>query len=457
MKVASLMCTYIYGSLSVIKAAIEGYRTIAKSILKRIDAIAQAAMTVARYTIDVAINTMINLVKTYEKQLIDMLYDSIFGTDKSFWCNRLWKCLALVNELLDPDSWLFRKLNEWWKRQCKDASSVNSLLENIREIVSDFQQFQQTVCSAGFTVDFGVSYIKQLLNYCKEQIETYLDWVDRQIKRIKLLCEEYLNTLIDWGFMDYLDSLMSFFTCVFDDSVSCSEIATASNFYNDTLAKMKLKKDGDGYTLSDEYRNSLYGGLEGTRNRLSNLKMDIDNATNKCVDPKRLKRAEAAYNLSQRLLPHDENGHIDWGKIKSGEFSECPMWKNISATKDQLWEDIHNMKLVDGSDKTMTFGYTSLEDGTRLGADGYIYYKDGCSWKKGNYMATEKDSVLVVGDPDYDIIFDGDKPMTILEAAYEIQVNPNSDFSKECISLHEFINSWKYDTGLAVRYAKTTI
>ena len=72
-------------------------------------------------------------------------------------------------------------------------------------------------------------------------------------------------------------------------------------------------------------------------------------------------------------------------------------------------------------------------------------------------MATEKDSVLVVGDPDYDIIFDGDKPMTILEAAYEIQVNPNSDFSKECISLHEFINSWKYDTGLAVRYAKTTI
>lgn len=451
------MCTYLYGSLSIIKAAVEGYMTVAKSILKRIDALAQAALTVARYTIDVAVNTTINLVKMYEKQLFDMLYEAIFGTDKSFWCSRLWKCLALINELLDPESWLFRKLNEWWKKQCKDPTGVNNLLENIRDIISDYQQFQQTVCSAGFTVDFGISYIKQLLAYCKEEMETYLDWLERQIKRLKLACEEYLNQLIDWGFMDYLDSLLSFFTCVFDDSVSCSEIATASNFYNDTLAKMKLQKDGDGYTLSTEYRNSIYGGLEGSKNRVSNLMMDIDNAANMCVDPKKLKKAEAAYNLSDRLLPHNDDGSISWTKMSQGRFSECKMWRNLNVTKDDLWDTIHNAKLQDNTEY-MEFSYTDLEDGTRLGEDGYIYFKDGCKWSNsGIFVGEPTESVYVSGDPDYNLMFKGDRATTVLETAYEIVTEPNSDYSKEIIALHEFINSWKDNADGAKRYAKTII
>ena len=450
------MCTYIYGSLAIIKAAIEGYMTVAKSLLKRIDAIAQAALTVARYTIDVAVTTTINLVKTYEKQLFDMLYDAIFGTDRSFWCNRLWKCLALINELLDPDSYLFRKLNEWWKKQCKDPTAVNNLLTNIRDIISDFQQFQQTVCSAGFTVEFGISYIRQVLEFCKEEIETYLDWCERQIKRLKLEVEKYLNTLIDWGFMDYLDSLLSFFTCIFDDSTSCAEIATASNFYNDTLAKMKLQRDGDGYTLSDEYRNSIYGGLEGTKNRLSNLRMDIDNAINKCIDPKKLKRAEAAYNLSERLLPHNEDGSISWTKIKEGKFNRCPMWTNIKTNASDLWTAIKNAKELNNTDY-MPFDYTDLENGTRLGADGYIYYKDGCKWERAMYVGDADDFAYVTGETDYDLMFDGQQPMTVMEAAYEVVTNPSSPLSQEIISMHEFVQSWTQTDDKAVRYAKTTI
>ena len=32
-----------------------------------------------------------------------------------FGCHKLWKCLALLNELLDKDSWLMRKIRSWWR------------------------------------------------------------------------------------------------------------------------------------------------------------------------------------------------------------------------------------------------------------------------------------------------------------------------------------------------------
>ena len=193
------------------------------------------------------------MVKVYEKELFDMLYESIFGTDKSFWCHRLWKCLALVNELLDPDSWLFKKLKEWWSKQCIRDAQVDNLLNSIRDIVSDFSKFQRIVCSAGFTVEFGISYIKQLLNWCRDQIEMYLEWLERKIKELRLQIERYLNQLIDWGLLDWLEKLLSFFTCVFDGQDSCAEIATASNFYQDAMSKLKLEKDGDGYNISVGY------------------------------------------------------------------------------------------------------------------------------------------------------------------------------------------------------------
>jgi len=80
-------------------------------------------------------------------------------------------------------------------------------LNNIRDIISDFLKFQQIICSAGFTVEFGISYIKSLLGWCKEQMEAYLSWVERKIKSLKLALEGYLNTVIDWGVLDYLEKI----------------------------------------------------------------------------------------------------------------------------------------------------------------------------------------------------------------------------------------------------------
>ena len=98
-----MLCTYIYGTLSIIKTALEAYVKVAKNLIKSVDALASALMTTVRYTINSTMNVTINLVKQYEKDLLDMLYNYLFGQDRSLWCNKLWNCLAIANELLDPE------------------------------------------------------------------------------------------------------------------------------------------------------------------------------------------------------------------------------------------------------------------------------------------------------------------------------------------------------------------
>ena len=109
----SLVCTYLYGSFAVIKAALTGYCNVAKNLLKRIDTIVSTLMTTVNYIINATIRTVSNMVKQYEKELFDLLYSAVFGMDKSFWCNKLWKCAALLAELLDSDSWLNQKVRSY--------------------------------------------------------------------------------------------------------------------------------------------------------------------------------------------------------------------------------------------------------------------------------------------------------------------------------------------------------
>lgn len=451
MKTASMICTYLYGSLSLIKGTIEGYIRLAKNILKGIDKIAAAALTTVRYTIDVSIKTIVNMVKVYEKELFDMLYESIFGTDKSFWCHRLWKCLALVNELLDPDSWLFKKLKEWWSKQCIRDTQVDNLLNSIRDIVSDFSKFQRIVCSAGFTVEFGISYIKQLLNWCRDQIEMYLEWLERKIKELRLQIERYLNQLIDWGLLDWLEKLLSFFTCVFDGQDSCAEIATASNFYQDAMSKLKLEKDGDGYNISVEYRNSIYGGLEGAANRLTNLKLEIERASKMCVDPEKLRKANNAVNLSEWLLPTNADGNISLSKIKAGKFNRTKFYRLVNDDYNALKDAIKGIR-----SQSSTLTALDISKNLKIDENGQVWYKDGCNWLPVPAQ-TEPVEVVMQGNIDNTVMFKGHSIIPVMSAAIEIRNNPNSEFSLECISLHEFINNWKKNTDAVKRYGELKI
>lgn len=454
MKVTSLICTYLYGVLSLVKAGVESIIKAAKNLLKGIDKIAQAAITVCRYTIDVTMDTIIKLVKQYEKELFDMLYDALFGSDKSFWCHRLWKCLALINELLDPNSFLFRMLEKWWNDQCI-SKQRGDLLNNIRDIISDISQFQQVVCSAGFTAEFGISYIRSMFDWCKEQTEAFLQWLEEQIKSIKLAIEEYLNTVIDWGALDYLEKLLSFMTCIFEGETSCAEIATASNFFNDSLAKLCMQKEGSGYNVSAEYRNSTYGYLEGQANYISNFTQEIDKASKMCIDPEKLDKANKAFNLSENLLPTNEDGSISWTKIKNRDFKSAKICQYFNMTRENLKQA---MDTSGGFPEDIP--YHEITKDLRIDpTTGKIWRKVNCVWIEVPWEQEEPtfEEVYASTDIPKDVMLKGHNVITIGQAALEIVKNPESTFSQECKELYEFVQSWKTNTDAAKRYGEAII
>lgn len=444
--------------MAVIRTALEAYTKLAKNLIKKLDTLASSLMTTVTYVINATMRTIVNLVKQYEKELFDMLYNAVFGTDKSFWCNKLWKCAALLAELLDSNSWLNSLIRRWLQRKCKNTAAFD-IMDLIKQSVTDFSAFQQTVCQAGFTVEFGVSYIKRLFEWCASVLDGYFKFLERNIKRLRLLAEGYLNTVIDWGVIDYFEKLMSFFTCAFDDSYSCSEIATASNFYQDAMSKLKLAKNGDGYDLSSEYKNSIYGGLEGAKNRCSNLKQEIDAAYAKCIDPDKLKKANSAYSLSKNIFP----GGMSWDDVKEGNWKNNHIVKKWNLTRD-AYMDAWNRATRGGNGQT----FKELMDGTFIDEDGNIYVKNGCDYVLLDDHLTEADRYRgdtwrpdwsLSSPPNNDAMVWNDEIISVNEAAIRIYENDPKDqeMINECRTLYEFINGWKRNPDGAIRYQEQMI
>lgn len=450
MGVASLICTYLYGTLELIRTTVEGFIQIAKNLIKKVDSLAAALMNTCRILMDKTMSVMIKLVKQYEKELMDMLYSATLGKIDWLWCGKLWNCLALLAELIDENSWLVRKIREWMEGQCKTADIADKLAA-IAQAAKDFDQFRRLICEAGFTVEFGISYIKQLFNFIKGAVEEYLAFITRQWKKLKLFAEEYLNMVIDWGVIDWLEKLMSFFTCAFDDSASCAEIATADNFYQDAMAKLKLQKDGEGYDLSKEYKNSIYGPLEGAKKMAKQLQLEVDDAYDKCVDPQKLKAAEKAVNLSEHLFP----GGMSWTDIKEGRWEKHSLAKKYHMEKEKL------KKIWRG--KTGRTPSVHFIESFETDENGNVWMTDGCHrWLINEQLEKEGEKL-----PEPEVIeFTANVPVghslilddttgnvyMLAEAAIEIKTNPDSDFSKECIAISSMINGWLRNPDGAKRY-----
>ena len=268
-----------------------------------------------------------------------------------------------------------------------------------------------------------------------------------------------MNTVIDWGVIDYFEKLMTFFTCAFDDSYSCSEIATASNFYQDAMSKLKLAKNGDGYDLSSEYKNSIYGGLEGAKNQCSNLKQEIDAAYAKCIDPDKLKKANSAYNLSKNIFP----GGMSWDDIKEGNWKNNHIVKKWNLTKD-AYMDAWNRATHGGNGQT----FKELMDGTFIDEDGNVYVKNGCDYVLLDDHLTDADRYRgntwqpdwsLSSPPNNDAMVWNDEIISVNEAAIRIYENKEEDqeMINECRTLYEFINDWKRNPDGAIRYQEQMI
>ena len=226
--------------------------------------------------------------------------------------------------------------------------------EELYKVVSDFKEFKNQICSFGFTYNFGLSAVKEMLNQYYAMCTEFLDMLDRNKERVRRFLQKYLDTLIDIGVFDMLDRLKKFFDCVLIDTEICSNIRTANSFYNTCLRKMCIEETGDGYrldsTMSAEYMNTFDSRI----NNLNNAKNDLKKLIDSMLSPSQVNAANNAFNIAANILP----GGASWKDIKNGDF-----WKK---NKCYQYFKINRIAFIN-SFKTQHIEYATVGTDTILG------------------------------------------------------------------------------------------
>ena len=343
MGIGDILCEYIYGSFLTVKAALEVAQKTSKALLKALDTLYNTLMSIVRFVIDVGIETILNAIRVFQKWLVDKLLNFDFDAI----CQGLFRCTEFLEQVLDPNSLLCRTIRKY-------TNYNPGPQEELYKVVSDFKEFKNQICSFGFTYNFGLSAVKEMLNQYYAMCTEFLDMLDRNKERVRRFLQKYLDTLIDIGVFDMLDRLKKFFDCVLIDTEICSNIRTANSFYNTCLRKMCIEETGDGYrldsTMSAEYMNTFDSRI----NNLNNAKNDLKKLIDSMLSPSQVNAANNAFNIAANILP----GGASWKDIKNGDF-----WKK---NKCYQYFKINRIAFIN-SFKTQHTEYATVGTDTILG------------------------------------------------------------------------------------------
>ena len=115
MGVGDIICEYIYGSFLLIKASLEVIIKAQKLILDSINTLLNTLLSWCRFVVDVALKAVLDGIKVFQKWLTD----KVLNFDFTAICQGMFKCTALLNEVLDPNSLLSRTLKKYTNYNCR--------------------------------------------------------------------------------------------------------------------------------------------------------------------------------------------------------------------------------------------------------------------------------------------------------------------------------------------------
>ena len=434
MGIGDILCEYIYGSFLLVKAALEVAQKTAKALLKALDTLFNTLMSIVRFVIDVGIDTILNAIRVFQKWLVDKLLNFDFDAI----CQGLFKCTEFLEQVLDPNSLLCRTIRKYTNYNAAPQ-------EELYKVVGDFREFKNQVCSFGFTYNFGLSAVKEMLNQYYAMCTEFLDMLDRNKERVRRFLQKYLDKLIDFGVFDMLDRLKKFFDCVLIDTEICSNIRTANSYYNTCLRKMCIEESGDGYrldsTMSAEYMNTFDSRI----NNLNNAKNDLKKLIDSMLSPSQVSAANNAFNISANIFP----GGASWDDIKNGDFwkkNKCYQYFKlkrrafIDAFKGQ-----HPEYAAVGSDTIL--GNMNIDDNagiidiTMNGENGFetIRYDENTQMDGFELVkANEEYSIKQTNDKlqtTLALVDENDNIISSMRGAIEIAVNGNQDLKDKVMKV----------------------
>ena len=434
MGIGDILCEYIYGSFLLVKAALEVAQKTSKALLKALDTLFNTLMSIVRFVIDVGIDTILNAIRVFQKWLVDKLLNFDFDAI----CQGLFRCTEFLEQVLDPNSLLCRTVRKYTNYNPRPQ-------EELYKVVGDFKEFKNQICSFGFTYNFGLSAVKEMLNQYYAMCTEFLDMLEKNKERVRRFLQKYLDTLIDIGVFDMLDRLKKFFDCVLIDTEICSNIRTANSFYNTCLRKMCIEETGDGYrldtTMSAEYMNTFDSRI----NNLNNSKRELKKLIDSMLTPSQVNAANNAFNIAANIFPggaswNDFNNGDFWKKNKCYQYFKLKRRAFIEAFKGQ-----HPEYSEVGSDTIL--GNMTIDDNagiidiTMNGKNGFetIRYDENTQMDGFELVKTNEEySIKQTNDKlqtTLALVDENDNIISSMRGAVEIAVNGNQDLKDKVIKV----------------------
>ena len=434
MGIGDILCEYIYGSFLLVKAALEVAQKTAKALLKALDTLFNTLMSIVRFVIDVGIDTILNAIRVFQKWLVDKLLNFDFDAI----CQGLFKCTEFLEQVLDPNSLLCRTIRKY-------TNYNPGPQEELYKMVGDFREFKNQVCSFGFTFNFGLSAVKEMLNQYYAMCTEFLDMLDRNKERVRRFLQKYLDKLIDVGVFDMLDRLKKFFDCVLIDTEICSNIRTANSFYNTCLRKMCIEESGDGYKLDSNMSAEYMNTFDSRINNLNNAKNDLKKLIDSMLTPSQVSAANNAFNISANIFP----GGASWDDIKNGDFWKKNKCYQYFKLKRRAFIDAfkrqHPEYAAVGSDTIL--GNMNIDDNagiidiTMNGENGFetIRYDENTQMDGFELVkANEEYSIKQTNDKlqtTLALVDENDNIISSMRGAIEISVNRNQDLKDKVMKV----------------------
>ena len=331
MNVADMFCEYIYGSFLIVEAALEVGVHAAQSLMHMLNAFIDACLSWFKYVVDLAMEVILNGVRTIQKKLVDLIWDGYktdpkTGKKKSKFCSNLFKCNIFLDQLTDSNSLICKTLIKLGVMTSDQRQFINS-------VIQDFNQFSETVCNFGFTFNFGLSALKKLLMFYKEQIEKFIRMIERKKDQLRRLIQNFINRLIDSGIVDLLIKLRKFFNCVLANTDTCANINTAGNYYTNVLGILHIEENGlGGYRLNSDDQNRFINAFDSRLNKLNNSKQELQGIIDSLMNPSEVSAANNAFNLSKNIFP----GGMSMTDIKNGNWHTNRMLHYFAVKTDQF-------------------------------------------------------------------------------------------------------------------------
>lgn len=434
MGIGDILCEYIYSSFLVVKAALETAQKTSKSLLKSADTLLNTLMSICRYVIDVGIETILNAIRVFQKWLVDKLLNFDFDAI----CQGLFRCTEFLEQVLDPNSLLCRTVRKY-------TNYNPGPQEELYKVVGDFRKFKNQVCSFGFTYNFGLSAVKEMLNQYYAMCTEFLDMLDRNKERIRRFLQKYLDTLINIGVFDMLDKLKKFFDCVLIDTEICSNIRTANSFYNTCLRKMCIEEKGDGYQLDSNMVAEYMNIFDSRINNLNNSKNDLKKLIDSMLNPSQVNAANNAFNIAANIFPggaslkDNQNGDF-WKKNKCYQYFKMERRAFINSFKTQHPEyaTVGTDTILGGMSINDDQGYIEIVMNGENGFETIRYDKNSNVAGLELVPANEEYSIKQTNDklqPSLALVDENDNIISAMRGAIEIAVNGNQDLKDKVMKV----------------------